>query len=54
MILGSKLISPRIPGALIAVVGAIVVSWHWDLAADGVATLGKVPSGLPSFGVPDR
>lgn len=53
VILGAKKINPRIPGALIAVVGAIAVSWHWDLASDGVATLGQVPSGLPSFGVPD-
>jgi high affinity sulfate transporter 1 len=52
VILGSKAISPRIPGALIAVVGAIVVSWQMDLAADGVSTLGVVPSGLPNFGFP--
>ncbi len=52
VILGSKAVSPRIPGALIAVVGAIVVSWQLDLAADGVATLGVVPSGLPNFGFP--
>ena len=52
VILGSKAISPRIPGALIAVVGAIVVSWQLDLAADGVSTLGVVPSGLPNFGFP--
>ncbi len=52
VILGSKAISPRIPGALIAVVGAIVVSWQLDLAADGVSTLGVVPSGLPAFGLP--
>ncbi|HYN66488.1 MAG TPA: SulP family inorganic anion transporter [Ornithinibacter sp.] len=52
VILGSKAISPRLPGALIAVVGAIVVSWQLDLAADGVSTLGVVPSGLPAFGFP--
>ena len=52
VILGSKAISSRIPGALIAVVGAIVVSWQLDLAADGVSTLGVVPSGLPDFGFP--
>ena len=52
VILGSKAISPRIPGALIAVVGAIIVSAQLDLAADGVATLGPVPSGLPNFGFP--
>ena len=53
VILGSKAISRKIPGALIAVLGSIFVSWNWDLKADGVATLGKVPSGLPNFGFPD-
>lgn len=53
VIVGTRKINPRIPGALVAVIGAIFVSWQWDLAADGVSTLGKVPSGLPSFGVPD-
>ncbi len=52
VILGAKKLDPRIPGALIAVIGAIVVSWHWDLAADGVATLGPVPGGLPAVGIP--
>ena len=52
VILGSKAISPRIPGALIAVVGSIIVSEVLDLAADGVATLGPVPGGLPAFGFP--
>ena len=33
-------------------IGAIWASYAFDLAADGVATLGKVPSGLPSFGIP--
>jgi len=53
VILGARMIDRRIPGALIAVIGAIVVSWHWDLVAHGVSTLGEVPSGLPSFGFPD-
>ena len=53
VIVGTKLIDKRIPGALIAVIGAIVASWNWDFAAHGVSTLGKVPSGLPSFGIPD-
>jgi MFS superfamily sulfate permease-like transporter len=42
-----------IPGALIAVVGSIIVSKALDLQADGVAVLGPVPGGLPSFGLPD-
>jgi len=52
-ILGLKLITGKIPGALIAVIGAIFISWKWDLAAHGVATLGPLPSGLPSLGLPD-
>lgn len=52
VMLGSKAISPKIPGALIAVIGAMSISWWWDLADHGVSTLGKVPSGLPSFEFP--
>ncbi len=50
--LTTKIFAPSVPGALIAVVGAIIVSWQFDLAADGVAVLGTVPSGLPQFGIP--
>jgi len=42
-----------VPGGLVAVVGAIVVSWALDLQAHGVSVLGPVPSGLPSIGLPD-
>jgi len=52
-ILGLKLITGKIPGALIAVIGAIFISWKWDLASHGVATLGPLPSGLPHIGLPD-
>ena len=34
-------------------IGSIFVSWNWDLISHGVSTLGKVPSGLPNFRVPD-
>ena len=47
-----KVIDRRVPGALIAVIGAIWASSAFDLQAHGVAVLGSVPSGLPSFGVP--
>lgn len=53
VILGAKYVENVIPGALIAVVGSIVVSKWLDLEADGVAVLGPVPGGLPSFGLPD-
>jgi len=41
-----------IPGGLVAVIGAIAVSWIFDLSSHGVSTLGVVPSGLPSIGFP--
>jgi len=52
VILFSKYVTKAVPGALIAVVGAIFVSWKWNLAAHGVATLGKVAGGLPHLGLP--
>lgn len=52
VILGTKFVTTKVPGALIAVIGAIVVSWNWDLAGHGVSTLGKVQGGLPSLGLP--
>ena len=43
---------PLIPGGLVAVVGAIAISWGFDLQSHGVSTIGVVPSGLPSIGLP--
>jgi sulfate permease, SulP family len=52
VILILRLVDKRIPGALIAVVGAIAASYAFDLQAHGVAVLGTVPSGLPGFSIP--
>lgn len=52
VILGSRLINKKIPGALIAVVGAIILSAWLNLSSEGVSVLGTVPSGLPSLGIP--
>jgi SulP family sulfate permease len=52
IIVGSKKILPKFPGALLAVIGAVLVSWAVDLHSYGVATLGAVPQGLPRFGMP--
>jgi len=41
-----------IPGGLVAVVGAIAVSYQFDLSSHGVSILGPVPSGLPHVGFP--
>ena len=52
VIVGSKKLSKKIPGALIAVIGAIVASWALNLGAH-VHVLGAVPSGLPHLGLPE-
>jgi len=53
VIIGSKKISKKIPGALIAVMAAIVASSLLNLEAHGAHVLGAVPSGLPEIGLPD-
>src|SRR5882757_2375257 len=52
VVLVARWINRRIPGLLIAVIIAIIVSWAWDLAGHGVAVVGPVPRGLPSLGLP--
>jgi SulP family sulfate permease len=52
IIVVSRRVSRKIPGALIAVVGAIVASWGLGLGAF-VPLLGQVPGGLPHIGLPD-
>jgi sulfate permease, SulP family len=52
VMMAARRITRRIPGALIAVVGAIIVSRAADLAAHGVSVLGYIPRGLPAFGLP--
>jgi sulfate permease, SulP family len=41
-----------IPGGLVAVIGAIALSWIFDFSEHGVSILGPVPSGLPHIGFP--
>jgi high affinity sulfate transporter 1 len=47
-----RLFVPKLPAALLVVVASIGVSWAADLSAHGVAVVGTIPSGLPSFAVP--
>lgn len=42
-----------VPGPIMVLVLAIVLSWLFDLGGSGVALVGKVPSGLPTFHVPE-
>ena len=48
---GAKKVSKKIPGSLIAVIGAIALSRALDLGKH-VHVLGTVPSGLPHIGLP--
>jgi high affinity sulfate transporter 1 len=47
-----KRFARRIPGALVALVVGIVLSYALDLAAHGVAVVGQVSTGLPVPGIP--
>ncbi len=42
----------RIPGPMIAVIGAVVASWMFDLKTH-LPVVGTVPAGLPDFSLPD-
>jgi len=44
--------TPRVPGALIAVAGAVAASAAWDFAGHGIAILGPMASGLPKLAMP--
>lgn len=52
VMVGLRKTSRKIPGALIAVIGAIVASWALNLESYGVHVLGAIPSGLPRIGLP--
>jgi high affinity sulfate transporter 1 len=53
VVFGLRAIAPRVPGALVLVVGGLLSAWLFDLGAKGVALVGDVPRGLPSLEVPD-
>ena len=44
--------APRVPGPLIAVIGATLVAGIFNLDARGVATVGAIPAGLPALQFP--
>jgi sulfate permease, SulP family len=44
--------APRVPGPLIAVIGAIAASAAWDFAARGISVIGPVAGGLPHLRLP--
>lgn len=52
IILGSKFLSKRLPGPLIAVALGTVLSYYLNWQGEGVAIIGGVPEGLPSIKLP--
>ena len=52
VIVGIGRLAPRLPGALIAVIGAIAASVIFNFNARGIATIGSIPGGLPSLALP--
>jgi SulP family sulfate permease len=52
IVVAARRITRRMPGPLIAVIIAIIVSRAVGLASHGVAVVGNVPRGLPSLGLP--
>jgi SulP family sulfate permease len=53
VVLGLKRFAPVGPGSLVAVLGGILAVQLFDLDQHGVAIVGNIESGLPTFGLPD-
>jgi sulfate permease, SulP family len=53
LVLGLKLWKPVIPASLVAVLLGILAVQLFGLDGSGVAIVGPIKSGLPSFGIPD-
>jgi sulfate permease, SulP family len=46
-------LAPKLPAALIAVMGALAAGAVWDFAGQGIAVVGAVAGGFPHLGLPD-
>ena len=53
LVFGIKIFAPKIPGALMAVILGIAATAVFNLGDLGVALIAEVPSGLPTFVLPD-
>ena len=52
IILAFKRFAPKVPGAIVAVIGLIIISAVTDAARHGVAVVGSVTGGFPPLGLP--
>ena len=52
VVLGLRALAPRVPGALLAVAGAIAGSAAFDFPGRGIQVIGPVAGGLPGIAVP--
>jgi high affinity sulfate transporter 1 len=53
VVVGLKRVAPVVPASLVAVLGGIAAVHLFDLNTHGVAIVGNIEGGLPSFGLPD-
>jgi anti-anti-sigma factor len=53
VVFGLRVLAPRVPGALVLVVGGLLASWLFNLGDHDVALVGDVPRGLPQFELPN-
>ena len=53
VIFGLRRVAPRVPGALVLVIGGLLASAVFGLGDRGLALVGDVPSGLPSLALPN-
>ncbi len=52
-ILASRRFTPKVPGPLVAVVGAVAASAAFDFPRHGISIIGPMARGLPHLGLPD-
>ncbi len=52
VVVALHVLAPKVPGALVLVIGGLLVSNLFDLSAKGVATVGEVPRGFPRPALP--
>lgn len=53
ILVGCKLLIPKIPGAIVAVVGLLTVATLTNAEGHGVEVVGPIDGGLPVIGLPD-